>query len=45
MDAAVHNYLRLTAAQARTAFEQALATVAAHEQIPLEDWQVEHVSN
>jgi DNA-binding transcriptional MerR regulator len=39
MDAAVHNYLRLTAAQARVAFEQALATVATHEQIPLEDWQ------
>ena len=39
MDAAVHNYLRLTAAQARVAFEQALATVATHEQIPLDDWQ------
>ncbi len=39
MDAAIHNYLRLTAAHARAAFEQALATVAAHEQIPLEDWQ------
>lgn len=39
MDAAVHNYLRLTASHARAAFEQALATVAAHEQIPLDDWQ------
>ena len=39
MDAAVHNFLRLTASHARAAFEQALATVAAHEQIPLEDWQ------
>lgn len=44
MDAAVHNYLRLTAAQARVAFEQALATVAAHEQIPLEDWQANQTS-
>lgn len=44
MDAAVHNYLRLTAAQARAAFEQALATVAAHEQIPLEDWQTDAAS-
>ena len=39
MDAAIHNYLRLTTAQARVAFEQALATVATHEQIPLDDWQ------
>ncbi|MEM1435229.1 MAG: MerR family transcriptional regulator [Pseudomonadota bacterium] len=36
LDAAVHNYLRVTAAHARAAFEQALATVAAHENIPLE---------
>jgi DNA-binding transcriptional MerR regulator len=42
MDAAVHNYLKLTAAQARVAFEQALATVATHEQIPLDDWQNAH---
>ena len=39
LDAAVHNYLKLTAAQARQAFEQALATVAAHEEIPVEAWQ------
>ena len=37
MDAAVHNYLRLTASTARAAFEQALATVAAHEGIPLDE--------
>lgn len=41
LDAAVHNYLRTTASHARIAFEQALATVAAHEQIPLEDWRTE----
>ena len=43
MDAAVHNYLRLTASNARAAFEEALATVAAHEQIPIDEWQSESV--
>ncbi len=41
MDAAIHNYLKVTAAQARVAFEQAMATVAAHEEIPLDEWQSE----
>lgn len=41
LDAAVHNYLRITASHARVAFEQALATLADHEQIPLEDWRTE----
>ncbi|MEM1232034.1 MAG: MerR family transcriptional regulator [Pseudomonadota bacterium] len=37
LDAAVHNYLRITTAHARVAFEHALATVAAHENIPIKE--------
>ncbi len=37
-DAVVHSYLKITAANARAAFEEALAVVAAHENIPIDDW-------
>ncbi|MEM8767787.1 MAG: hypothetical protein AAGE43_10110, partial [Pseudomonadota bacterium] len=38
-DALIHAYLKETAAHARAAFEDALGTVARHENIPVEDWQ------
>ncbi len=40
-DAKIHRQLHLTASRARAAFESALASLAAHEGIPLETWQTE----
>lgn len=44
-DAVLHNYLRLTAATSRVAFETALEVVATHEQIPLGEWQSNTANN
>ncbi|MEM9531718.1 MAG: MerR family transcriptional regulator [Pseudomonadota bacterium] len=40
-DARLHRFLSRTAAASRAAFETALTTLAAHEGIPLEQWQAE----
>ncbi len=44
-DALIHAYLEQTAGHARVAFETALATVASHENIPVDEWQAQDVDD
>ncbi len=43
-DALIHAYLKQTAGHARAAFETALATVASHEDIPVDEWQAQETT-
>lgn len=41
-DAILHSYLNIAASHARASMETALSAVAAHENIPLDQWQAQH---